>query len=140
MIFVFGRMIKAETEGGDNHLKVPISIELRVFSTLSRVRMSKSSSEETKVLSKAFTEEATHKEVVFMAEEAEGAEEEDFSREVAYSVFFVEKTRGTLPSIVRSPSRRRRSSKTRKIRVPTKIQGPSRNRLRPRKKDDKWSH
>ena len=60
-----------------------------------------------------------------MAEKAEGAEEEGFSKGVAYSVIFVERTNDTLPSIVRSPFRRRRSLKTRKIRAPTKIQGLS---------------
>ena len=88
MIFVFGRMIRAETVGGDNSSKVPTNTDGRMFSTLSKDRMSRSSNKRTKVLNKTFTEEVTHIEEVFMAEEAEGAKEEDFSREVAYSVLW----------------------------------------------------
>ena len=61
-IFVFGRMIRAETKGGDSSSKVPISTDLRMFSILSKVRMSKSSSKRTKVPSNVFTEEVIHKE------------------------------------------------------------------------------
>ena len=116
MIFVLDRMIKAETGEGSSS-KALISTDVRMCSTLNKGKTTRNNSRRTKVVSKISTEEAIHREEDFMAEEAEEAEEEDFSREPTFSVCFVEKTRATLPNTVRSPSRRRKSLRTRRTRM-----------------------
>ena len=55
--------------------------------------------------------------------EAEGVVEEGFSRGPTFSVYFVEKTRVIPPSTVRSPFRRRKSSKPKRTKTQTSIQG-----------------
>ena len=83
-------------------------------STSSKVRMDQvmtilsNNIEETKAFIKDFTEEETRRGVAFLVEEAEGAEEEDFSRKPCF-VSFVGKTKGIPLSTARSPYKRKRS-------------------------------
>ena len=124
MIFESDKMTKAETGEGSS-TKARTSTDARMCSTLNKGKKNKSSSKGTKVLNRISTEVATRREEDSMAEEAEGVVEEDFSRDLAFSVCFVERIRATPPSTVRSPFRRRENLKAKKTRIQTSIQEPS---------------